>query len=106
MSSYATKLDLKNSTGVDTSKLAAKSDLASLKAEIDKIDVVKLKTFPVDLSKLSNVVNNDIVKKTAYHKLVAKVNNIDTSGFVLKTKYDTDKSDLGKILVTKTKKKS
>ena len=43
MSNYATKLDLKNVTGADTSKLAAKSDLASLKAELDKIDVDKLK---------------------------------------------------------------
>ena len=45
------------------SKLAAKSDLASLKAEIDKIDEKKLKTVPADLSKLSNVVNNEVVKK-------------------------------------------
>ena len=48
---------------------------------------------PVDLSKLSDVVKNDVVKKTAYDKLVAKVNSIDTSAFVLKTKYDTDKSE-------------
>ena len=54
----------------------------------------KLKTVPVDLSKLSNVVNNDVVKKTVYDKLVAKINNIDISGFILKTKYDTDKSEL------------
>ena len=47
-----------------------------------------LKTVPVDLSKLSNVVKNDVVKKTEYNKLVNKVNNIDTSGFLLKTKYD------------------
>ena len=40
---------------------------------------------PVDLSKLSDVVKNDVVKKTVYDKLVAKVNSIDTSGFVLKT---------------------
>ena len=53
LSNYATKLDLKNVTGVDTSKLAAKSDLASLKAEYYEIDLVKLKTVPVDLSKLS-----------------------------------------------------
>ena len=45
------KLDLKNAVGVDTTRLAAKSDLASLKAEIDKIDVGKLKTVPVDLVK-------------------------------------------------------
>ena len=63
LSNYATKLDLKNTTGVYTFKLAAKFDLASLKAEIDKIDVGKLKTVPVDLSKLSNVVNNEVVKK-------------------------------------------
>ena len=54
----------------------------------------KLKTVPVDLSKLSNVVNNDVVKKTVYDKLVAKINIIDISGFILKTKYDTDKSEL------------
>ena len=51
---------------------------------------------PVDLSKLTNVVKNEVVKKTVYDKLVAKVNNIDTSGFVLKTKYDADKTELEK----------
>ena len=49
---------------------------------------------PVDLSKLSDVVKNDVVKKDVYDRLVAKVNNIDTSRFVLKTKYDTDKLEL------------
>ena len=51
---------------------------------------------PVDLSKLSDAVKNDVVKKTVYDKLVAKVNSIDKSSFVLKTKYDTDKIDLEK----------
>ena len=46
------------------------------------------------MSKLSNVVKNDVVKKDVYDKLVTKVNNINTSRFVLKTKYDTDKSEL------------
>ena len=50
---------------------------------------------PVDLSKLSDLVKNDVVKKTVYDKRVAKVSSIDTSGFVLKTKYDTDKKELG-----------
>ena len=50
--------------------------------------------FPVDLSKLSDAVKNDVVKKDVYDKLVTKVNNIDTSGCVLKTKYDTEKSEL------------
>ena len=47
-----------------------------------------------DLSKLSNVVKNDVVQKDVYNKLVTKVDNIDTSKFVLKTKYDTGKSEL------------
>ena len=46
------------------------------------------------MSKLSDVVKNDVVKKTVYDKLVAKVNNIDTSDFVLKTTYNTDKTGL------------
>ena len=68
-------------------KLAAKSDLVSLKAEVDKLDVDKLVPVLVDLSKLSDLVKNYVVKEAVYHKLVAKVNNIDTSGFVLKTTY-------------------
>ena len=47
---YATKTDLKNATGIGTSKLAAKSDLASLKAEVDNLDIDKLVPVPVDLS--------------------------------------------------------
>ena len=83
MPSYATKAELKNETGVDTSKLAAKFDLAILKARIDKIDVHKSNTTPIDLSKLSNVVINYVVNKTVSNKLVTKVNSIDTSGFIL-----------------------
>ena len=63
ISNYARNVDLNNATGIGTSKLALKSNLASLKAKVDKIDVDKLKTVPVDLSKLSNVVNNYVVKK-------------------------------------------
>ena len=50
--------------------------------------------IPNDLSKLSNVVKNDVVKKVDYNKLVTKVNNIETSDFVLKTKYSTNKTEL------------
>ena len=89
LSNYATKLVLKNATEINTSKLAAKSDLVSLKTEadkldidklliiptnlskfkskVDKLDIVKLETTPVDLRKLSNVVKNDVVKKTQYN---------------------------------------
>ena len=70
--------------------------MASLKTVVDKLDIDKLTPVPVDLSKLSDVVKNDVVKKTEYDKLVAKLNNIDTTGFVLKTTYDTDKSELEK----------
>ena len=101
---YATKSDLKNATGIDTSKLAAKSDLVSLKAEVDKLDIDKLKSVPtnlsnlkikvdkldigklettlVDLSKLSNVVKNEIVKKTEYN---AKIKNIKDKYLILLT---------------------
>ena len=96
LSNYLTKIDLKTATEIDTSKLAAKSDLVSLKAEVDKLDIDKLKsvptnlsnlkskvdkldigkleTTPVDLSKLSNAVKNDVVKKTEYN---AKIKNIE-----------------------------
>ena len=77
-------------------KLAAKFDLVSLKAEVDKLDADKLVAVLVDLSKLSDVVKNNVVKDIVYDKLVAKVINIDTSGFILKTNYNTDKSDFEK----------
>ena len=84
MPNYATKNDLQNVTHVDTSRLAIKTNLASLKTEVDKLNIGKLAPVPVDLSKLSDVVKNDAVTKTVYDKLVAKVNNIATSDFVLK----------------------
>ena len=90
------KMILKMLTDVDTSSFALKTNLASLKTEVDKLDIDKLAPVPVDLSKLSDVVKNDVVKKAVYDKLVAKVNNIDTSDFVLKTKYQTDKTELEK----------
>ena len=70
--------------------------MASLKIEVDKLDINKLAPVPLDLSKLSDVVKNDVVKKTVYDKVVAKVNNIDTGRFVLKANYDRDKSEMEK----------
>ena len=100
LSNYPTKTDLNNISHIDTSSFAQKTNLASLKTEVDQLDIDKLVTVSVDLSKLSNVVKNEVVKKTVYDKLVTKVNNIDTSGFLLKTKYDADKLKLeNKILV-------
>ena len=94
LSNYATKTDLKNVTHVDTSSFTLKIKLAHLKTEADKLDIEKLVPIPVDLSKLSDVVKNDVVKKDVYDKLVTKVNSIDISRFLLKAKYDTDKSEL------------
>ena len=85
LSNYATKTDLKNVTHVDTSSFALKTNLASLKTEVDKLGIDKLAPVPVDLSKLSNVVKNDVVKKAVYEKLAAKLNNVDISAIFLKT---------------------
>ena len=85
-SNYATKTDLKDVSHADVSSFALKSNLASLKTEVDKIAADNLKTVPVGLAKLSNVVKNDIMKKTEYNKLLTKVDNIDTTNFVTRTK--------------------
>ena len=68
LSNYATKSEVKKS--VDTSQFAKRVDLSSLKSEIDKLDIDKLKPVPTDLSKLSNVVDNDVINNTAYDNLV------------------------------------
>ena len=94
LSNYTIKAGIKNISHVDTSSFALKANLANLKTEVDKLDIGKLVSVPVDLSKLSDVVKNDVIKKTDYDKLVTKVNAVDTSGFVLKTTYDADKSKL------------
>ena len=77
LSNYATKADIKNITHVDSSSFALKANLASLKAEVDKLDIDKLVPVPVDLNKVSDVVKNDVV-----------------SDFVLKTKYNAEKTEL------------
>ena len=59
LSNYASKKDINDITHVDVSGFASKTNLAALKTEVDKIDVDKLKTVPVDLAKL----NNNVVKK-------------------------------------------
>ena len=63
LSSYAIKADIKNILHIDTSSFAIKSNLASLKTEVDKIYIDKLVPVLVDLSKLSDVVKNDVKKQ-------------------------------------------
>ena len=84
LSNYATKSDLKNATGIDTSKLAAKSDLVSLKAEVDKLDIDKLKSVPTNLSNLKSKVDKlDIVKLET-----TVINNVVKSEVVKKTEHN------------------
>ena len=115
LTNYTTKDDVKNITHVDVSSYATKTNLAALKSEVDKIDTDKLETAPTDLSKLSNVVKNDVVKKTDYNTKVTSIENqiagvtkntvdnladitklkaVDTSNFVLKTKLTADVNTL------------
>ena len=49
LSNYATKADLKHATGVDTSKFAKKINLASVKVNIDILDVDKLKNVLIQI---------------------------------------------------------
>ena len=112
---YATKTDLKNITHVDVSSFASKTNLVALKTKIDKIDADKLKTAPVDLAKLTNAIENDVVKKTDYNTKVTsieaqiagltkntvdnfagitKLKAIDTNSFVTRTKFSADANAL------------
>ena len=125
LANYATKDDVKNITHVDVSSFASKTNLAALKTEVDKIDADKLKTVPVDLGKLSNVVDNDVVKKTDYNTKVTNIESqiagvtkntldnlgditklkaVDTSNFVLKTKLASDVTTLENKIDTVDKK--
>ena len=102
MSNYATKTELKNVTQFDTSSFALKANLASLKSEVDKLEIDKSVPVPADFSKLIDVVKNDVAKKNVYDKFLAKVDNIDTSDFVLKTTCNTDKTELEKKIPNAT----
>ena len=63
ISNYETKTDLKNVTHADTSRFALKANLASLKTEVDKLDVDKLVSVPFYLSKLSELLKLMLFKK-------------------------------------------
>ena len=125
LSNYVTKKDINNVTHVCVSGFASKTNLAALKTEVDKIDADKLKTVPIDLAKLSNVVKNEVVKKTDYNAKVTsietqiagltkntvdnladitKLKAIDTNSFVLKTKLASDVTTLENKIDTVDKK--
>ena len=131
MSNYATKKELDHATGIGTSDLAAKKDFIALKAEVGKLDIVKLvnvptslnnlktkvddldvgklKTVPVDLKKLSDEVDNEVVTNVKLNTLKTKVNNLDrkipdTTTLRHINQYNTNKQNLQKkmdILIKK-----
>ena len=70
---YATKADIENISHVETSSFALKTNLANLKTEVRKLDIDKLVPVPVDLSKLSDVVKNDVIKKTDYNAKITEI---------------------------------
>ena len=84
LSNYATKDDTKNIAHVDVSSYATKNNLTAIKTEVDKIDTNKLKTVPDDLTKLSNVIKNEVVKKTDF----------SADDYVKKTKFSGDINSL------------
>ena len=97
------------------SSFASKTNLAALKTEVDKIDVDKLKTTPIDLDRLSNLVKIDVVKKTDYYTKVTSIEDqiggltknavdnvanitklkaIDTNSCVTRTNFSADTNTL------------
>ena len=125
LANYATKTDLKNITHANVSSFASKTNLAALKTKVNKIYVDKLKTTPIDLAKLSNVVKNNVVKKTDYNAKVTSIEDqiagitkntidnladitklkaADTNSFVLKTKLASDVTTLENKIDTVDKK--
>ena len=72
-------------TLVDVSSLASKTNLASLKTEVDKLDIPKSSTVPTDLAKLTNKVANDLVEETDFNALEKKVTDNKTGQDSLKT---------------------
>ena len=120
---YAAKKELDHATGVDTFDLAATKYLIALKPEVEKLDinklgnvpnilnnlkvkvydlkVGKLKTVPVDLKRLSDVVDNEVVKNAKFNALMTKVNNLnekipDATTLIYINQYNTGKQHLEK----------
>ena len=132
LTNYATKKDLDYATGVDTSDVTAKKDFIVLKAEVDKLDinemvnlptslnnlktkgdhfdVGKLETVPVNLKKLSDVADKEVVQNTKFNTVKAKVNGLEkkisnATKLVHINRYNTYKQNLEKweMLIKNTK---
>ena len=106
LSNYATKVDIKNISNVDTSRFALKTNLFNSKTEVDKLDINKLVSVLADLSKLSDVVKNDLVKETDYNAKITEIENKfpDISNLATKTALATVENKISNVsgLATKT----
>ena len=100
LKNYATKEELKNITHVATSSFALKTNLASLKTAVDKLDIPKSKTVPIDLADLSREVQENFTKKTDFNSLKTKVKKNETDIDNLETKVTTTETSI-KTLKTK-----
>ena len=109
LSNYVTKAELKNATGVDTSKFAKKVDLANLKSnadeldvdkfrnvptnlsslaiKVDKLHVDKLVPVPIELSKINDALKNDVLKNDVYNSKIKHIEDkiLDITNLVTKT---------------------
>ena len=80
------------------------TSLINLKTKVDNLDIGKLETFPVDLKKLSDVVDNEVVKNTKFDTLKAKLNSLekkipDATTLIHISQYNTNKQNLEKKIL-------
>ena len=68
-----------------------------MKSKVDKYDVDKLVPVPTDLSKLSDVGNNEVIKKNVYNELVKNINAIKTTDITNELKKLTMTQKLRKL---------
>ena len=96
MKAEADKLNVAKLVNVSTS-------LSNLKTKVDDLDIGKLKVFPVDLKKISDVVDNEVVKNRKFKTLKTKINNLDkkipdSTTLIHVNQCNTDKQNLEKTL--------
>ena len=90
LKNYATKEELKNITHIDTSSFTLNTNLACLKTEVDKLDIPKLTTVPVDLAHLLKEVQEDFTKKTDFISLRTKIDKNETDNNNLEAKINNN----------------
>ena len=101
LKNYAIKEELKNITHVDTSTFALKTNLASLKTEVDKLDIPKLATVSIDLADLTKEFQEDFTKKTDFNSLKTKFDKNETDNanleIIINKNYSTTKTNISNL---------